>query len=391
MLEFKMPSLGADMEDGLFVQWMVEPGQAVRRGDVVCVVETQKGAVDVEIWDSGTIARLIAAPGQKIPVGQTLALLAAPGEPLEAIGAGPLSVGLAAALPASGAPATAISPAPAAAAPEPAPDARLKVSPAARHRAGELKVDLSRIRGSGVDGAITLADVESAAAGATQPTRAAGMREAIATAMSRSKHEIPHYYVATDINVERPADWLEKLNSGRPITERILFVALTLKAIARALADVPELNGTFAGGAFCRSESIHIGVVTSLRGGGIVVPAVHDVDRLALPELMGALRDVLARARAGKLRSSDLADGTITVTNMGDLGVETVFGVIYPPQVALVGLGRVVAKPWAVNGSVVVARSMGATLSGDHRVTDGLSGARFLAGLREQLDHPEAL
>ena len=216
------------------------------------------------------------------------------------------------------------------------------------------------------------------------------MRAAIAAAMTRSKREIPHYYLGSEIEVERALQWLEDFNASRPLAERVLFAALALRAVALALREVPDLNGQFVDGRFRRSEAIHVGVVTSLRGGGVVVPAVHDADRLTLPELMASLRDVVARARSGRLRSSDLADSTITVTNLGDLGVETVYGVIYPPQVALVGLGRVLARPAVRDGAIVATRTMNATLSGDHRVTDGLTGARFLSALRERFEHPEA-
>jgi pyruvate dehydrogenase E2 component (dihydrolipoamide acetyltransferase) len=388
-----MPSLGADMEDGKFVEWHVEPGQAVQRGDVVCVVETQKGAVDVEIWETGTIARLIAEPEQRIPVGQTLALLATAGEDWHAVAASePAPAQSPAAAPAP-LPQRAAPAAPAVA----APAGEVRASPAARKRATELGVDLARIAAARPDAAISLADVEAAAAARAPAgqapvraaTGAAGMRQAIAAAMARSKREIPHYYLGSEIDVENATQWLEGLNRTRPIGERVLFAALALKTIALALRDVPELNGYFVDGAFRRSEAIHVGVVTALRGGGVIVPALHDADRLGVSELMAALRDLLARVRAGQLRSSDLADATVTVTNLGDLGVETVYGVIYPPQVALIGLGRVSRRPVVREGEVVVRRVANVTLAADHRVTDGMTGARFLTGLRERFEHPE--
>jgi len=375
-----MPSLGADMEAGTFIQWNIAPGQAVKRGDVVCVVETEKGAVDVEIWASGTVARLVAEPRQRIPVGGVLALLAAEGEDWRAVAATPI------------APAEAPRPAPA-----PAP---VRSSPAARKRAEELGVDIAALAAKKGGAPITLADVEGAAQ--TAPRAAApavagegaartGMRQAIAAAMARSKREIPHYYLGCEVEVERAATWLEQFNAGRPIGERVLFAALAFKAIALALREVPDLNGVFVDGAFRPSAAIHLGVVTSLREGGVIVPALHDADKLGVPDLMAALRDLLTRVRAGQLRSSDLADATTTVTNLGDLGVETVYGVIYPPQVALIGLGRVVARPIAREQQIVAARMLTVTLSGDHRVTDGMTGARFLSKVRERLARPEGL
>jgi pyruvate dehydrogenase E2 component (dihydrolipoamide acetyltransferase) len=389
-----MPSLGADMEDGKFVQWLVEPGQAVKRGDIACVIETQKGAVDVEIWDSGTMAKLIASPGERIPVGQVMAVLAAPGEDWRAMAA---AVSVEAAAPAAPAP-EAVAGATKPAAPLAAAAAEaVRISPAARKRAAELGVDLATVVPPHAGAPISVADVEAAATrrgaaaapAAPAPAPAGGMRAAIGAAMARSKREIPHYYLGCEIDVELAASRLEALNAARPIGERVLFAALALRAVALALREVPDLNGYFVDGTFRRSEAIHIGVVTSLRGGGVIVPALHDADRLALVEVMAALRDLLARVRAGQLRSSDLADATVTVTNLGDLGVETVYGVIYPPQVALVGLGRVSVRPMVRDGAVVAARAMNVTLSGDHRVTDGMTGARFLTALRERFLNPE--
>lgn len=421
MIEFRMPSLGADMEDGVFVEWRVAPGERVARGQVACVVETQKGAIEVEIWDAGTVARLVAEPGQRIPVGRTMAIVAVEGEDWQAVAASRAPAAAAAGAPttttAAVAPVPATIPGPAmqaAAKPAARPGLPPRASPAARKRAAELGVDLDALAAVTGGAPINVADVERAAATPPAPAPAlsaapvaagappagtapgaaaspeAAMRAAIAAAMARSKREIPHYYLGAEIDVERALQWLERFNEGRPLVGRVLFAALALRAVALALRAVPDLNGQFVDGRFRRSESIHVGVVTSLRGGGVVVPAVHDADRLELPELMTSLRDVLARARSGRLRSSDLADSTITVTNLGDLGVETVYGVIYPPQVALVGLGRVLARPTVRDGAIVATRTMNATLSGDHRVTDGLTGARFLSALRERFEHPEA-
>lgn len=360
-----MPSFGADMDDAVFVKWNVQPGQTVRRGDIACVVETQKGAIDVEVWQDGTVARLLAEPGQRIPVGQALAVLAAEGEEWNT------------------------------AAPEPAPEevrpeaATVLASPAARKRAAELGVDLSKLaRGRG-DAPITLDEVERASSAAPAPSD--GMRSAIAAAMARSKREIPHYYLACEVNVEPALRWLEGFNSQRAVNDRVLFAAVALKAVALAVQQAPELNGRFADGHFQAAAGVHLGVVTSLRGGGLVVPTVHDADRLSVSDLMQALREALARARSGQLRSSDLADSTLTVSNLGDLGCDTVYGVIYPPQVALVGLGRVMPRPVVHEGTVIAARTVQLTLAADHRASDGLIGARFLGAVREHLAHPEAL
>jgi pyruvate dehydrogenase E2 component (dihydrolipoamide acetyltransferase) len=158
------------------------------------------------------------------------------------------------------------------------------------------------------------------------------MRQAIAAAVARSNREIPHYYLSTDIDTSRAIAWLQRENLTRPVPDRMLPAVLLLKSVATALRQSPELNGFWVDGAFRPSASIHLGVAISLRGGGLVAPAIHDADHRSIDELMRALRDLVQRARSGALRSSEVMDPTITVTNLGDQGVRTVFGVIYPPQ-----------------------------------------------------------
>jgi len=271
-------------------------------------------------------------------------------------------------------------------------------SPAARRRARELDVDIEKIAGTGPHGAVTIEDVEKAAASRAPATtapapadKAAEMRRAIGAAMSRSKREIPHYYLSETIPMQRAAAWLARENEKRSVTERILMGALQLKAVARALKKTPELNGFWRDGAFQPGSGMHLGVAVSLRQGGLIAPAIHDVDKMNLGELMRALSDLVARARALTLRGSEMMDATITVTNLGDQGVEAVFGVIYPPQVALVGFGRLETRPWVEKGELCAMPLVTASLSADHRVSDGHRGARFLAELRDWLQHPEEL
>ena len=179
------------------------------------------------------------------------------------------------------------------------------------------------------------------------------MRQAIAAAMSRSKREIPHYYLATTIDMHRTMTWLAEENRKRSVENRLLHGVLLLKAVALALRDVPELNALWVGDQAIPSQAIHVGVAISLRHGGLVAPAIHDTDRQSLDELMRGVRDLVNRARSGALRSSELSDPTITVTSLGEQGVETTFGIIYPPQVAIVGFGKVAERPWSVDGQIV--------------------------------------
>lgn len=217
------------------------------------------------------------------------------------------------------------------------------------------------------------------------------MRQAIAAAVTRSKREIPHFYLSTTIDLHRATTWLAEQNATRPVADRLLAGALLIKAVALALRDVPELNARWEGPALVRSDAIHVGVATFLRDGGLVAPALHDTDHLSLDDLMRTLRDLVNRARRGELRSSELSDPTITVTSLGEQGVESVYGVIYPPQVAIVGFGKIVERPWSLNGQVVSRPLVTATLSADHRVTDGHRGALFLAAVDARLQEPGRL
>ena len=467
MAEFCMPSLGADMEAGTVYDWRVQPGDPVKRGDVIASVETDKGVIDVEIFEDGVVEQILVEAGTSVPVGAVLALISgeeeAPAPLRQAQGR------LVAAM-AEAAVAEEVRPL------EPRPPGlpgrievapthngrRLKVSPAARKRAAELGVELSAIRGTGPGEAVTLEDVERAAATAAKPVHAkaegqhirvspvarrvaeemgidlgavegtgprgaisradvqrvaagrsaigekevkaapeapasvqppsrtqvdfqAGMRRAIAAAMSRSNRDIPHYYLETHIDMSHVLKWLEAENLKRPIKDRILPAVLLIKAVARALGDVPELNAYWLDDQLQIQEAIHIGFAIALRQGGLVTPAIHHADLKGLDELMAALRDLITRTRSGGLRSSELTDATITVTNLGDIGVEKVYGVIYPPQVALVGFGKVREQVWVENSMMGIRPVVTATLAGDHRATDGRRGGQFLDALNKYL------
>lgn len=217
------------------------------------------------------------------------------------------------------------------------------------------------------------------------------MRQAIATAMTRSKREIPHYYLSSTIDFEAANSWLESHNRDKPPPDRLLPATLLIKASARALAEVPQLNGFYEGGAFRPGAGIHLGWAIALRGGGLVAPAIHDADKKNLAELMQALRDLVQRARSGGLRSSELTDPTVTVTSLGDRGADGVLGVIYPPQVAIIGFGRLLKRPWVVNDQVLPRTLLSVSLAADHRASDGHLGGQLLAAIDQALQHPEQL
>jgi pyruvate dehydrogenase E2 component (dihydrolipoamide acetyltransferase) len=384
MAEFLMPILGADMTAGTLIAWRKRPGDHVTRGDIIAEVETEKGLIDVEVFASGVIERVLVAPGTTVPTGTVLALIHEDAREAAAPGALPV------------APAPPVLPVPSPGAPP--GGGRVRVSPLARKVAAQLGVDAGGLHGTGPGGAVTREDVERAAtARATAPAAArarvdAGrMRQTIAAAMARSKREIPHYYLSHTIDMQRTMAWLAAENGARPVTERLLYGVVLIKAVALAVREVPELNGVWRDDRAQPSAAVHVGVAVSLRGGGLVAPALHDAGRRSLGDLMAAFRDLVRRARAGGLRSSELSQPTITVTSLGEQGVETVFGIVVPPQVAIVGFGKVVERPWVVDGGVVPRPLLTASLSADHRVSDGHRGGLFLAALDRLVQAPERL
>lgn len=487
-----MPSLGADMEHGKVVEWLVKPGDYIHKGDLVAAVDTDKTVMDIESFQEGVVAEFLVDIGDTVDVGTPIArITATPAElppppltsgtishdarsPLTAeeptpahprgeaapaehgvkvpppvrhlahtlgvdvgriSGSGPggevvrADVERAAAASVTEAPAAPPVAADAPAAPAAAETHRVRSSPLARRLAAELGVELQAITGTGPGGAVTEEDVLAAvpprgrapkvpgaekpaeappsdtpqpearpvaeAPGRKQPTAAGGkaesLRQAIGALMSRSKKEIPHYYLSTTLDLAAAVAWMQAANQQRPVSSRLVPSALLLKATAVAAKEVPDMNGFFTKGAFQPSSSVHLGVAVALRHGGLVAPALHDADTLSLDQLMDQLRDLVSRARAGRLQRAEMAGPTLTVTNLGDLGVESVYGVIYPPQVAMVGFGKVLEQPWAHNGMLGIRHAAIATLSADHRVSDGLRGGRFLARIDELLQAPEKL
>jgi pyruvate dehydrogenase E2 component (dihydrolipoamide acetyltransferase) len=408
MSDFTMPSLGADMESGTVAEWLVKPGAQVHKGDVIAVVETHKGAIEVEIFDEGVIEELLVKEGEEVPVGAVLARLTKAGEaPREAPVVKevppvpepqPEPVRETEPVP-EPQPALAPVPPPERLRPQ-APGERARVSPAARRRAAERGIDPDRLRGTGIDGSVTLADVEAASpAGAREephPSHAkvrrgfdpVQMRKGIAAAMSRSKREIPHYYLTTTIDMSAAQAWLREYNAARDPDERLLPAVLTLRAAALALKEITQLNGFWQDDAFAPSEAIHIGWAISLRGGGLIAPAIRDVDKLSIADLMRALKDVVARARSGGLRSSEMTDATFTITSLGERSAESVGGIIYPPQVAILGLGSIIERPWVIDGAVVPRPLATASLAADHRASDGHVGGQFLSTFARLMQEP---
>jgi pyruvate dehydrogenase E2 component (dihydrolipoamide acetyltransferase) len=349
MYEFKMPSLGTEMTHGKLLEWMVKVGDIVKRHDIVAVIDTDKAAIEIESFREGVVEKLIVSPGERIPVGTVMALIRESAATTEKRSDIPLSTAI-------------------------------KISPFARRLAMEKGVDIAKIKGSGPEGAIVKEDIlKISEEEPIKEDHLTSMKKVITAAVTKSKREIPHYYLSSEIDLSLSLQWLEKYNSSHPITERLLYIALLIKAVVVSLKKYKEFNGYYIKDEYKPSDAIHIGMAISLREGGLIAPALLNADKMTLNEIMHSLTDLVTRARSGKLKAAEISDSTITITNLGD-GVDSVFGVIYPPQVALIGFGRVSATKTII-----------ATLSADHRVSNGHSGSRFLLEMSKLLQEPENL
>lgn len=398
MSEFLLPSLGADMESARVVEWLVAEGDAVSSGDLVAVLETDKGAIDVEIFESGVIARLVAPLDVELPVGAVLAIIDSSAAGPAATSAPAQPVVAAERTPAPAAPPEREAPtAPVPAAPPatraPATGA-VRASPRARRLAGQRGIDLATLRGSGPGGAVIAADI--AAGEAVQRTARRGfdstaMRRAIGAAMSRSKREIPHYYLSRQVCLAPALRWLEEANAARGVADRLLPAVLLLRASALALAAFPQFNGHYEDERYTPASQVNLGWAIALRGGGLVAPAIRAAETHDLDALMAALRDLVKRARGGGLRASELSSATATVTSLGERGAEAVWPVIHPPQVAMLGFGAVVTRPWATEGRLAALPVVTLSLAADHRVSDGHVGSLLLEDIATRLGEPERL
>lgn len=430
LVPFTMPSLGADMEAGTILEWRVAAGATVHRGDVIAVVQTDKSDLDVEVFADGTVVELVVPEGEKVPVGTVLARLAPSGALTPSV-------------------ATSLTAAPDASVKVPSPTPRRTrksespghtSSPVLRHLAEQLGVKLDHVHGSGPGGRVTRSDVEHAASrtrlsprarrlarehgvdtetltghefvsgddvlraiaaptidvvlpppaaeaeSLSDPGHAADtMRRAISRLMTKAWQEIPHYRVGLRLELSGCLQELATINDGRSAARRVLPSAVLAHAAARAAATVPGVNGHWRDGTFVPSQAVHLAVVVALHGGGLLAPVIHDAADKSLDAFMGEMRDLVTRARTGRLRASEVAGATFTITQLGDGEVDEVTPIIHPPQVAILGLGAIHDEPWAENGMLAARPVVHATLAGDHRAIDGRIGSAYLNALKRCL------
>ncbi|GIW17771.1 MAG: acetyltransferase component of pyruvate dehydrogenase complex [Tepidiforma sp.] len=422
-IEVTMPQMGADMIEGTLVRWLKQVGDPVKRGDVIAEIETDKATVELEAFESGTILKLVANEGDIVPVGDVIAILGEPSEAAPEVERKPVPPPAKREIePEVKAEARKPEPAPAAAAPAAAEpeDGRIRISPVARKIAKEAGLDIRGLQGSGPDGRILRRDVEAAIAArgaaaaparapepaappapaprpAPGPAAAAGevaelgkMRKAIAHRMALSKQTQPHYYLTLDIDMTDALAFRAQLNAGLPEGQKVTINDLIVKACAIALERHPKFNAAYSEEGLRMHERINICIGIALDE-GLIAPAVLDCQAKSLGRIAQETKDLIERARAGKLTSAEYGEGTFTITNLGAYGVETLIGIINPPQAAILGVGSVMPKPVVRDGEVVVRQVMKVALSADHRVTDGAEGARFITEIRGILEQPATL
>lgn len=442
--DLKMPSFGSDMRKGTLTQWLVKEGDHIKRGDVVAVIETHKGAIDLDLFEDALIISLLVKEGEQITVGEPIARLRSikdsentPPRPANVadINPSPVSATTAADIdpnPMSTTTAADINQSPAdeqADSHLTAPKGFILATPAARSFAKQQQLTLNSLFPHKMNKIVTLTMVEQAikqkqlnqqspaiAENAVEPAdkqetakvtsnsapdRAAAtpkkgfekeaMRQAISATVTRSKQQIPHYYLRQRLDITALEDYLLQVNASLAVEQRLLLAAPLLCAIARALMDNQQLNGEYIEGRFVASETVHLANAINLRGGGLIMPVIRAAQTLSPSEMMELLKQQVTRARNGSLLFSELSGGSFTVTSIGERGAEQMFAVIFPPQVAILALGSPHQEVMAVAGSIKIRSVIEASLAADHRVSDGRTGAHFLYQLNQLLQKPEAL
>jgi pyruvate dehydrogenase E2 component (dihydrolipoamide acetyltransferase) len=421
-LEITMPKLSDTMTDGTLVKWLKKENDAVKPGDIIAEVETDKATQELEAFEPGTIAKIVAAEGQKVAVGGLIVVLAKPGEKVadvaKAVTGAPSTKAAnkeASAkkeeAPKTAAIAVAESPAPTGAAASPAPahgqnGAPIRVSPLARRIAAEKGVDLAGIIGSGPDGRIIKRDIltvpvtpaatKAASAPAPAPAPVAvleaktiplsNMRQTIARRLLEAKQSIPHFYVSVDVLMDNLLELRKSANEQLAPTKLTVTDFIT-RAVAVAVTQVPAINASFGGDKIVRHGSVHVGIAVAIED-GLVVPVLRDAQIKNLRQISGEIKQLAELARNRKLKADQMTGSTITISNLGMYGIKEFTAIINPPEAAILAIGGTEARPVVKNGALAVGQVMTVTLSADHRVVDGATGAEFLSKLKAILENP---
>jgi len=409
-IEVTMPQMGADMTEGTLLRWLKDVGDPVERGDILAEIETDKATIELEAYDSGTLIKRVASEGDIVPVGDVIALLGDASEAVPDVERKPPAETPARRAVEPEAKQAAMSPTAPAAAPTREPGDRVRISPVARKMASEAGIDPSALQGSGPDGRILRRDIEAAMSAGSpaaapdsrrEPPRAprtesaaaeglSKMRQAIARRMTLSKQTQPHYYLTLDIDMTPAMAFREQFNASATDEQRVSINDLVVKACAIALERHPKFNAEFSEEGLVHHDRVNVCIGVALDD-GLIAPALLDCQSKSLGRIAVESKDLINRAKTGSLKADEYSDGTFTITNLGAFGVETLIGIINPPQAAILGVGSVMPQAVVRDGQVAVRQVMKVALSADHRVSDGAEGARFIKEIQALLEGPAAL
>lgn len=399
-----MPKLGFDMAEGMLVEWVKKAGDSVAEGEVIAVIETDKANVEVTSFKAGVLRQLLVEAGTSVPIGKPIAVIGAADE---AIDLAALGVGETAPPARKEEKAAAAAPAPAA--PAVAKAGPVIASPVARRMADELGIDLRQVPGSGPEGRVVKRDIEEYVKQRDQapykapppiptpayPPAAEGyraepltpMRQTIARRMTESKQQAPHFYITMEIDMEAALALRQRLNALLPEEASISVNDLLVKAAAIALKQFPHVNASFAGDEIRVHDRINIGIAVA-REVGLVTTVLRDADKKPLSQIAIESRELIARAREGRMKAEEMVGGTLNISNLGMFGVEHFIAIISPPQAAVLAIGALLQVPVVKDGQLAVGTRMKVTISADHRVTDGAEAARFMQAFKAALEEP---
>lgn len=403
-----MPKLGFDMAEGVLVRWVKTEGEQINKGDVLAEIETDKATVEVESSVSGTVLSLLVNQGDSVPVSAPIAVIGEAGEKVAAPAAGAAKPAPAASQPPAAAQASAPQPAAVAQAPAPAESGPVKASPLAKKMARDKNVNLGGVKGSGPGGRIVRRDIEAALQGAavaqkaapdaavsvTQPESAADatvkltkLRQAIGRRLVESKQNFPHFYVSREFKMEALMDLRKQINAYLPEGEKISVNDFIVKAVALALRQFPNLNATLVGDSVLRRGQVNVGVAVTVEGGLLTV-VVKDADQKPVRQISSQVKAMAARAREGRVKPEDVDGSTFSTSNLGMYDVENFIAIINPPEAAILAIGSARETPVVEGGVIKPGWRMKATISVDHRVSDGAEAAQFMQALAGFLENP---
>ncbi|MCA9898634.1 MAG: 2-oxo acid dehydrogenase subunit E2 [Anaerolineales bacterium] len=416
MAEFiKMPTLGFDMEEGTMGTWLKQVGDPVKKGDVLAEIESDKVTQELTARADGILLAQLVNTGDLVPVGDNLGVIGAEGEDVSGmVGGKGGSKGSAAPAPAAkqtdaqpeAAPSVAATPAPAPAGElsDEFPDG-VKATPVARRMAAEHGVDLSRVGGSGPDGRVRKADIEAYLANPPAvakpqpamtpvPTPATAtekpltrMRQAIARRMAESKTTVPHFYVTTEIDMAAALNLRKQINNALPPEQKVSVNDMVVKAAALALRQFPNINASFGGDKIILHNEVNVGTAVAVEGGLLTI-VQKGTDGASISKIAQDHKDMIARARDGKMKPEDVEGATFTVSNLGAFDVDHFVAIVNPPNAAILAVGSAKQVPVVVDGQLTVGTRMKATISADHRVTDGAEAAQYMQTLKGILEDP---